>query len=88
MGNRILVVRQLRGDGLVKHKSKHKPKKVPFGVKVPKKVKSPTGHPSKKSAAVKKAEKGDFKVIKLKKKKGFTKGTIPRVEKALKDAGG
>ncbi len=56
-----------------------------------KKAKSPTGHPSKKSSAVKKMERGDFSgghaVKKKKKKKGFKKGTIPRVEEVLRRSG-
>ncbi len=70
------------------------PKKETFGVRKPKSVKSPTGRPSKKSSGVKKMEKGDFsggarpkkKAVK-KKKKGFQKGTIPRVEEVLRRSG-
>ncbi len=68
------------------------PKKTKFGVRIPKKVKSPTGRPSKKSSGVKKMEKGDFSggpsvKKKAKKKKGFQKGTIPKIERALRKAG-
>jgi hypothetical protein len=70
--------------------------KVKFGVRPQKKVKSPTGQPSKKSAGMKKFLKGDYSggpPVKKKaakknaKKKGFQKGTIPRVEEVLKRSG-
>ncbi len=59
-----------------------------------KKAKSPTGKASKKSSGVIKIEKGDFRGGKRpmtkkkpnKPRKGFKKGTIPRVEKGLRDA--
>jgi len=63
--------------------------KKPFGMKIPKSVKSPTGRPSKKKKAALSGGKPVPKPVPKRKAKkaGFKKGTIPRVEKALKDAG-
>ena len=83
----------MRFDGILTLKGVVMAKKTPFGVTKAKSAKSPTGKPSKKSSAAKKMDKGDFsggsKPIrkKTKKKKGFQKGTIPRVEEVLRRSG-
>lgn len=66
--------------------------KAKFGVKIPKKVKSPTGRPSKKSSGVKKMEKGDFSGGARPKKKAVQKkrkrpGSNFRIEDALRRSG-
>jgi len=74
-------------------KPKNTSKKTPFGMRKTKSVKSPTGKPSKKSSAAKKAERGDYSggkrppKKKIKRKPKVQKGTIPKLEQALRDAG-
>ena len=67
--------------------------KTAYGMPKAKKAASPTGKPSKVKQAVKDMKAGDAsggtrpKKKAKAKKKGFVKGTIPKVEQALRKAG-